>query len=70
MTKGVTKAQFRIEAYEDVIPIIYKAYDIATSGEPGPVFIEMPVNMQMFEGNVDQMPAYTRRSARSCIYTP
>ena len=63
MTKGVTKAQFRIEEYEDVIPTIYKAYDIATSGEPGPVFIEMPVNMQMFEGSVDQMPDYALRSS-------
>jgi acetolactate synthase-1/2/3 large subunit len=61
MTKGVTKAQFHIGNHEDIIPTMYKAYDIATSGEPGPVFIEIPVNVQMFEGAVTEMPAYQKQ---------
>jgi acetolactate synthase-1/2/3 large subunit len=61
MTKGVTKAQFHIGDHEDIIPTMYKAYDIATSGEPGPVFIEIPVNVQMFEGAVSEMPTYQKQ---------
>ena len=61
MTKGVTKAQFHIGNHADIIPTMYKAYDIATSGEPGPVFIEIPVNVQMFEGEVSGMPAYQKQ---------
>jgi acetolactate synthase-1/2/3 large subunit len=63
MTKGVTKAQFRTDTHEQIISTIYKAFDIATSGEPGPVFIEIPVNVQMFEGAVNDMPAYQRHTS-------
>ena len=46
--KPLTKATFRIERHADVVPTIYEAYRIATSGEPGPVFVELPVNLQLF----------------------
>lgn len=55
---GITKAYFLVERHEDVIPAIYKAYDIATTGEPGPVFVEIPVNLQLFRGEVSSMPDY------------
>lgn len=58
LTQGITKAQFLIESHRDVIPTIYKAYDIATSGQPGPVFIDLPVNIQMYTGEVDEIPPY------------
>jgi acetolactate synthase-1/2/3 large subunit len=29
-----------------VIPTICEAVRVATSGEPGPVFVEIPVNLQ------------------------
>ena len=67
MTKGVTKAQFHIGNHQDIISTIYKAYDIATSGEPGPVFIEIPVNVQMFEGIVNDMPAYQRNTSNPSL---
>ena len=46
LAKNITKAQFGIKSHNEIIPSIYKAYEIATSGEPGPVFIELPVNLQ------------------------
>lgn len=55
---SITKAYFLIEKHDEVIPTIYKAYDIATSGEPGPVFLEIPVNLQMFKGEVAELPVY------------
>lgn len=55
---SITKAFFRIERHEDVVSTIYEAYDIATSGEPGPVFIEVPVNLQLFRGEVDGLVGY------------
>ena len=59
LAKSITKAQFLIEKQEDVISTIYKAYEIATSGEPGPVFIELPINLQLFADTVTEMPKYT-----------
>jgi len=57
LLKTLTKAQFKIERYEDAIPAVYEAYQTAVSGEPGPVFIELPANLQLLTGEVDSMPA-------------
>ena len=58
LLKALTKATFRIERYEDAIPIVYEAYRIATSGEPGPVFIEIPANLQLLGGQVEDLPTF------------
>jgi acetolactate synthase I/II/III large subunit len=58
LAKSITKAQFLIEKHEDIIPALYQAYDMAVSGEPGPVFIEIPINLQLFAGKVDHLPTY------------
>ena len=60
LVNEITKAYFRIKSHNDIISTIYKAYDIATSGEPGPVFIEIPMELQMFKGDVDQLLPYTK----------
>ncbi|MDP7592292.1 MAG: thiamine pyrophosphate-binding protein [Litorilituus sp.] len=60
LVEGFTKAAFKINTHEEVINTIYKAYDIATSGEPGPVFIELPVNLQLDKANISDLPAYKK----------
>lgn len=55
----LTKAAFRIERHRDVIPTIFEAHRIATSGQPGPVLVEIPVNLQLFPGEVDELPRWT-----------
>ena len=60
--KPLTKATYRIERYEDAIPTIYQAYRMATEGEPGPVFVELPANLQLLTGEVDEMPAFAARA--------
>ncbi len=52
----ITKATYKIERYEDAIATVYEAYKTAVSGEPGPVFIEIPANLQLLTGEVDGMP--------------
>jgi acetolactate synthase-1/2/3 large subunit len=52
----LTKASYKIERYEDAIPTVYEAYETAISGEPGPVFIELPANLQLLAGEVDGLP--------------
>ncbi len=58
LLKPLTKATYRIENYEDAIPTVYEAYNTATGGEPGPVFIELPANLQLLTGDVSGMPDY------------
>jgi acetolactate synthase-1/2/3 large subunit len=33
--------------------MLFDAWRLANSGEPGPVFVEIPVNLQLFPGDVD-----------------
>ena len=58
LVAGFTKAAFKINNHDDVIETIYKAYGIATSGEPGPVFLEIPVNLQLDKANINNLPTY------------
>jgi acetolactate synthase-1/2/3 large subunit len=50
----ITKHSFKAETHEQIVPAIYEAYRIANEGEPGPVFIEIPVNLQLFPGEVTE----------------
>jgi len=58
--KGLTKATFHVTRHEDIVPTIFRAYDIATGGEPGPVFVEIPLNLQAFPGEIPDLPIYSR----------
>lgn len=64
LVKGFTKDAFKIETHEDVIPTVYKAYEIATSGEPGPVFIELPVNLQLDKKEVGELTPYQENESK------
>ncbi len=57
LMRPLTKAQYKIERYEDAIATVYEAYSTAVSGEPGPVFIELPANLQLLAGEIDSLPA-------------
>jgi len=57
--RPVTKATFKVLRHEDVVPTLYEAGRIALSGEPGPVFIELPVNLQLFPGEAGTLPVWT-----------
>ena len=59
----ITKARWRIERHADVIPVIHEAYRVATSGEPGPVFVEIPVNLQLMPGDAGDPPEFTAAPA-------
>ena len=60
MLKPITKGTWLVERHADVIPTIYEAVRVATSGEPGPVFVEIPVNLQLLTGDAgpSAMPRY------------
>jgi len=54
----ITKGRWRIERHADVVPVIYEAYRVATQGEPGPVFVEIPVNLQLMRGDAGDIPEF------------
>jgi acetolactate synthase-1/2/3 large subunit len=58
MLEPITKQCFKVECHKDVIPTIYQAYLTAIQGEPGPVFVEIPVNLQLDLGEVDELLSF------------
>ncbi|MBW7867839.1 MAG: thiamine pyrophosphate-binding protein [Brumimicrobium sp.] len=67
IAKNVTKAQYLIEKSEDIPTILYEAYNVALSVEPGPVFVEIPVEIMMFSSDLKEIPAYVPNIIRPSI---
>ncbi len=63
MIAPITKANFAVATHNELVPTLFEAYRIATSGEPGPVFVEIPVNILLFTGDVDAIPAWVPPAA-------
>ncbi len=55
---GVTKGAWKVTQHKDIIPTIFEAYKTAIEGTPGPVLVEIPVNLQLFKGSVESMPTF------------
>lgn len=66
----IVKASFRILSHVEVIPTLYRAYRIATSGEPGPVFVELPYNIGNFLGEVDALPPFEAEALQPAPLEP
>jgi len=58
LLEPITKKTFKVESHDLIIPTLYEAYAIAVDGEPGPVFVELPVNLQLDRGEVASLPDF------------
>jgi acetolactate synthase I/II/III large subunit len=56
MLKPLTKGTWPVRSHREIVPAIFEAYRVATSGEPGPVYVEIPVELQLFTGEVGILP--------------
>jgi acetolactate synthase-1/2/3 large subunit len=57
LMKNITKGAWLVESHCDIVPVLFEAYQTAVNGVPGPVFVEIPVNLQLFRGEVGTLPA-------------
>jgi len=62
MMNPITKKTFKVTRHEDVVSTLFEAFTIANEGEPGPVFVEIPVNLQLDKGDVSTLPVYKKPS--------
>ncbi len=53
MVKEITKGAWQIVDPNSVVSILDKAFDLAVSGRPGPVWVEIPVDIQGIEISAD-----------------
>src|SRR2546426_12424552 len=47
MVGSITKHSYLVERVEDVEPTIHRALEVARSGRPGPVLVEIPKDIQL-----------------------
>jgi len=57
---GAVKKYYKITEHKDIVATLFAACQLARSGEPGPVFVEIPVNILLFQGPVDALPGAER----------
>ncbi|SHK49579.1 thiamine pyrophosphate-binding protein [Rhodothermus profundi] len=58
LVAAVTKGFWRVHRHDEIVPTIFEAYRTAVSGVPGPVFVEVPVNVQLFRDEVPALPTF------------
>ena len=65
VARPVTKAAFRIDRGEDLYPEIRRACALARAGAPGPVMVEIPVNLYLHQHDLD--PEHFQAPARAAL---
>jgi len=58
LVDAVVKRAWTVKEQRDIVPIIFEAYRTAVSGVPGPVLVEIPVNVQLFQAPVEDVPVF------------
>ena len=64
---GTTKKTYKIENHEQIMPSVFEAYNVAISGNPGPVFIEIPANIQLFKGAISEIQVYQKPATKKAF---
>jgi acetolactate synthase-1/2/3 large subunit len=54
----VTKGTWKVSEHRRIVPTLFEAYRTAVSGFPGPVYVEVPVNLQLFEDDAGELPRF------------
>jgi acetolactate synthase-1/2/3 large subunit len=68
ITRPCTKHNFLVRSTDDLAPIIKEAFNIARSGRPGPVLVDLPKNVMAAEAEYD--PASIKIRNYEVAYKP
>ena len=61
--KPLTKAVYSISEHQQIVETLFTAYNLATSDRPGPVFVEIPLDIQMLSVDIDEpLPLFGQKS--------
>ena len=47
---SITKWRGRVDKYDEVVPLLERAFTVATTGRPRPTFLEIPLDVQSHQG--------------------
>lgn len=62
IVKPITKYAYMVTQPEEIKYVLQKAVYIAKSGRPGPVLIDIPMDIQRAEINIDTLKCYTKEN--------
>ena len=61
--RPLTKATYSITDHQQIIETLFTAYNVATSDRPGPVFVEIPLDIQVLSADIaEPLPTYSQRA--------
>jgi acetolactate synthase-1/2/3 large subunit len=63
LSEGIVKGAWKISHAREIVPVIFEAYRTAVSGVPGPVLVEIPVNIQLFSSSIEDVPLFAPPAA-------
>ncbi len=67
LLRPITKGTWLVRSHAEIVPAILAAHALATSGEPGPVYVEIPVDLQLFRGESGSAaPAAVPQTPQAC----
>lgn len=61
IVKTITKASFLVHNVSDLSLILDKAFSIAQEGRPGPVLVDVPINLQYTPSSIGYSKAHSRK---------
>lgn len=67
MAEPITKKCFRVKEARDIESILAQAYEIAVGGRPGPVLIDLPMNLQRVIIEVEEVKSLKRKVNRNSL---
>ena len=59
LVDGIVKRAWKVTEHSQIVSTIFDAYRTAVIGLPGPVLVEVPVNLQLFSQSVEDVPVFT-----------
>jgi len=57
LLKPISKGTWLARTHAEIVPAIFAAYERAMTGEPGPTYVEVPVDLQLFKGESGELPS-------------
>ncbi len=67
VTRSITKHNYLVKSVGDLAPTIKEAFYIASTGRPGPVLIDLPVDIQIQDAEFYYPDQINIRSYRPCL---
>ena len=67
ISKPITKFSYKLKKASEIRYVLEKAHYIATSGRPGPVLIDIPMNLQRQKINPKQLKSFQPKNKKKII---